>query len=120
MWYAASRVTSVRQGRRPVNPCPIRARSLAMPSSVMRAPCPATSAMRPPSWCCSTGRARSWTQQPVDGLLEKPPLHIERPGFGGILPERPLHPPQAAAVDEVREHQAEEAERQMRHLVARP
>src|SRR5262245_6308699 len=119
VWYAASRVTSVRHGRRPVNPCPMRARMRAMPSSVMRAPCPATSAMSAPLSGRTTGRDGARAEQAKDRLLEKPPLHLERGGFDGIGAPG-IEPPEATGVDEVREHQPEQPEGQMRHLVALP
>src|SRR5213078_1191932 len=108
----ASRVTSVRQGRRPGKPCPMRARSLAMPSSVMR-PC-SVSAMGPP-W---TG-PRARPEQPDDRLLEKAALDGERArGKEVVAPAG--QPAQRGGVGEVGEDHAEEGDAQVRDLLRLP
>src|SRR5262249_55796470 len=63
--------------------------------------------------------AWSRTQQAVDGLLQKASLYFQRRRFHGIRAPG-LQAPQPSGVDEVREDEAEEAEREMRHLVTRP
>src|SRR3989442_11216067 len=95
----ASRVTSVRHGRRPGKPCPMRARSLAMPSSVMR-PC-SVSAMEPPwTWCGDGARPRS--EEADDRLLEEAPLGGQRARREEVVAPAG-QPAERARVGEVRE-----------------
>src|SRR5262252_4404416 len=119
MWYAASRVTSVRQGRLPVKPFPMRSRRRAMPSSVIRPPCPATSAMHPPGTPDASRPALARTEEAEDRLLEKAPLHCQRGGVGGLRAPR-REPAHRVGIDEVREHEPEEPEGEVRHLVLLP
>src|SRR5947208_16776080 len=105
----ASRVTSVRQGRRPGKPCPMRARSLAMPSSVMR-PC-SVSAMGPP-W--AGPRARP--EQPDDRLFEEAALDGERACREEVVAPAG-QPAERGGVGEIREDQAEEGDAQVRDLL---
>src|SRR5215475_6969136 len=119
VWYAASRVTSVRQGRLPVKPFPMRSRRRAMPSSVIRPPCPATSAMDPPGTPDASRPALARTEEAEDRLLEKAPLHCQRGWVGRIgIPRR--EPAHRVGIDEVREHEPEEPESEVRHLVGLP
>src|SRR5213593_4316628 len=108
----ASRVTSVRQGRRPGKPCPMRARSLAMPSSVMR-PC-SVSAMGPP-W--AGPRARP--EQPDDRLFEEAALDGERARREEVVGPAG-QPAERRGVGEVREDHAEEGDAQVRDLLRLP
>src|SRR5213593_3402504 len=108
----ASRVTSVRHGRRPGKPCPMRARSFAMPSSVMR-PC-SVSAMGPP-W---TG-PRTRAEQPNDRLLEEAPLDGERARREEIVAPAG-QPAERGGVGEVREDHAEERDAEVRDLLRLP
>src|SRR5438445_10793225 len=96
----ASRVTSVRHGRRPGKPCPMRARSLAMPSSVMR-PC-SVSAMGSP-W--AGPRARP--EQPDDRLFEEAALDGERARREKVVAPAG-QPAERRGGGEVREDHAEE------------
>src|SRR5881409_2612431 len=108
----ASRVTSVRQGRRPGKPCPMRARSLAMPSSVMR-PC-SVSAMGPP-WT----RPRARPEQPDDRLFEEAALDRERARREEVVAPAG-QPAERRGVGEVREDHAEEGDAQVRDLLRLP
>src|SRR2546427_9263707 len=108
----ASRVTSVRHGRRPGKPCPTRARSLVMPSSVIR-PC-SVSAMGPP-W---TG-PRARPEQPDDRLLEEASLDGERARREEVgAPSG--QPAERGRVREVREDHAEEGDAEVRDLLRLP
>src|SRR5262249_59471813 len=90
-----------------------------MPSPVPRPPCPATSAMPPPGTpdvpCPGLARA----EEAEDGLLEEAALHRQRRRVDRFRAPR-SQPAHRVGVDEVREHEPEEAERQVRHLVASP
>src|SRR5437870_8602927 len=108
----ASRVTSVRHGRRPGKPCPTRARSLAMPSSVMR-PC-SVSAMGPP-W--AGPRARP--EQPDDRLFEEAALDGERARREKVVAPAG-QPAERRGVGEVGEDHAEEGDAQVRDLLRLP
>src|SRR5947208_11249169 len=112
----ASRVTSVRHGRRPGKPCPTRARSLAMPSSVMR-PC-SVSAMGPP-WTRRREGPRARPEQPDDRLFEEAALDGERARREEVVAPAG-QPAERRGVGEVREDHAEEGDAQVRYLLRFP
>src|SRR5881396_3703636 len=87
----------------------MRARSFAMPSSVMR-PC-SVSAMGPP---CERPRARP--EQPDDRLLEEAALDGERARREGVVAPTG-QPAERGGVREVGEDHAEEGDAQVRDLL---
>src|SRR5436309_16102668 len=90
----------------------MRARSFAMPSSVMR-PC-SVSAMGPP-W---TG-PRTRAEQPEDRLLEEAPLDGERARREEVVAPAG-QPAQRGGIREVREDHAEERDAQVGNLLGLP
>src|SRR2546430_5245757 len=112
----ASRVTSVRHGRRPGKPCPTRARSLAMPSSVMR-PC-SVSAMGPP-WTRRREGPQARPEQPDDRLFEEAALDGERARREKVVAPAG-QPAERRGVGEVRADHAEERDAQVRDLLRLP
>src|SRR2546427_5464905 len=94
----------------------MRARSLAMPSSVMR-PC-SVSAMEPPwTWCGDGARPRS--EEADDRLLEEAPLGGQRARREEVVAPAG-QPAERARVGEVREDHAEERDAQVGDLVGLP
>src|SRR5262245_25541095 len=100
----------------------MRARSLAMPSSVIL-PCSWSAMGGPPSWGgilrAARRRARQRTEQAEDGGGEEPLLHLQ--GARGEWLVAPAgEPAQRGGIQEVREDHAEEGDAEVGHLLRLP